>query len=233
MQSVYEAKVRIETRALVLLAVVPYLVLAGRIEILLICAAVLAMLLVGEKKPDRIWRTAVIYIAAVTIALLVYSAITRGFTFAALGHGMIISSRFSLVIVSGCLFSVSTDSIEILSAFVRWKIPHRYALVLIAANRAVPILNRRVGNILDAQRARGSFGLAIFKPKLVSGRMMAVLIPTLNAALELAGGLVDSLISRGYREQAKICPPRTKMTYADLLLIAAMAVLLVFNSFSS
>lgn len=183
---------------------------------------------------QRFWRMVKVYIISITVGLLILSLLfSSGNSQEKIISGLVLASRFSLLISFGVLFSAVTNPIEIPAGFMQIKIPHKFGVTLMVAYRMMPLLSKKIKTIIDAQRGRGaSFRLSLKKPSRFFYQIISLAIPLLHATLEMSVRLSDALISRGYNPEGKITVPPARSSIYDLCLLG-ISIGIVIVSISS
>jgi energy-coupling factor transport system permease protein len=125
--------------------------------------------------------------------------------------GSILSLRFIILIGLGILFAIVTSPIEIPTALMQAKIPHRYGIVMMVAYRMMPIMQQKMEMIKIAQQARGAnTNLSLKHISLFYKSILALIVPLIYAILELSVNMSTTLLIRGYNPNGRITiPPKT------------------------
>jgi energy-coupling factor transport system permease protein len=147
--------------------------------------------------------------------------------------GLLISSRFLLIIFSSYLFILTTKPNDIAYALMKIGLPYRYGFMLVTALRLAPILEEEGQTIYKAQLLRGvryDQGGVIKILNLIK----QFLTPLLISALRRTDKLVFSMEGRGFgRQTGRTFHRSQKATRLDLfislILIVYFASLLFLN----
>jgi energy-coupling factor transport system permease protein len=147
--------------------------------------------------------------------------------------GLLISSRFLLIIFTSYLFILTTKPNDIAYALMKIGLPYRYGFMLVTALRLAPILEEEGQTIYKAQLLRGvryDQG-SIFK---ILNIIKQFLTPLLISALRRTDKLVFSMEGRGFGRQTERTfhksPIATRLDLLiSLILIVYFASLLFLN----
>ena len=165
----------------------------------------------------------------------------RGLGFAALTFFIIAWLAFDLptavvsalrLLAMGTVFFLffQTTSPEALSnALLRMGVPYSFAFVLSASMQFVPVLVRRLGNIRDAQRARGipiegGLSLLIHLPALAG--------PLLIQAFKFADELAEAMEARGFGIPGRRFRHEPRFRWMDWTVVVISVVVLVMASWN-
>jgi energy-coupling factor transport system permease protein len=160
----------------------------------------------------------------------------RGLGFAALTFFIIAWLAFDLptavvsalrLLAMGTVFFLffQTTSPEALSnALLKMGVPYSFAFVLSASMQFVPVLVRRLGNIRDAQRARGipiegGLSLLIHLPALAG--------PLLIQAFKFADELAEAMEARGFGIPGRRFRHEPRFRWMDWTVVVISVVVLV------
>lgn len=177
------------------------------------------------------WNSMKLYSIAITAGVIILALLfSQGSLMNRLIEGLILSIRFIVLISLGILFAMVTNPIEIPLGLMRVKIPHKYGITVMVAFRMFPLITQKIGNIVDAQRARGARlefsmrGLPKFFPQVAS-----LMVPALYSTLETSVKLSDTLLSRGYNPDGKITLPPGKFKKSDYYVLVLSVALLIIT----
>lgn len=109
----------------------------------------------------------------------------------ALARGVAYVSRLLAMETVAVVMLVTTRPADLFGALRRLRVPHPLALMLATTMQLVPVLQRELGTVLDAQRARGLRGRGL-------RALVPALLPVFVAAFERTGRLAVSMEARGY-----------------------------------
>jgi len=125
------------------------------------------------------------------------------------------------------VFFTTTAPEDLANALVKIGLPYPVAFVLSTALQFVPVMGRKVKNVMDAQRARGiplEPGWAAFR------HYPAFLGPVLIQAFQLAEDLAEAMEARGFGLPGRTFMRDYRMRGLDWALVAAgMALLAVMG----
>ena len=109
----------------------------------------------------------------------------------ALARGVSLVSRLLAMESVAVVALVTTRPADLFGALRRLHVPHPVALMLATTMQLVPILQRELATVLDAQRARGMRAAGI-------RAVVPALLPVFVAGFERVGRLAISMEARGY-----------------------------------
>lgn len=116
---------------------------------------------------------------------------------AGLAAGLLMMFRFVNIIASSYLFVSTTDPNKLVYALMQAGLPYRYGFMIITSLRFIPIFNREMAIIRNAQMAKGIDMEGISLPKVL--RMTKyLLIPLVICALNKVDYLAISMESRAF-----------------------------------
>jgi len=147
--------------------------------------------------------------------------------------GLLISSRFLLIIFLSYLFILTTKPNDLAYALMKIGLPYRYGFMLVTALRLAPILEEEGQTIYKAQLLRGvryDQG-SVFK---IMNLVKQFLTPLLISALRRTDKLVFSMEGRGFGRQTERTfhksPSATRLDLlVSLILIFYFASLVLLN----
>ncbi len=144
-------------------------------------------------------------------------------------EGLILSTRFIVLICFGVLFAMVTNPIEISTGMLKVKIPHKYGITVMIAFRMLPLISQKIKNVIDSQRARGArLELKVKNLPQLIPQFTSLMVPILHSTLETSVKLSDTLISRGYDPDGRITTPPNKFKKGDYLLFLLSGALLAW-----
>ena len=122
------------------------------------------------------------------------------------------------------LFFQTTSPETLSNALLKMGVPYPFAFVLSASMRFVPVLARRLGNIRDAQRARGipiegGLSLLIHLPALAG--------PLLIQAFKFADELAEAMEARGFGIPGRRFRHEPRFRWMDWTVVGISVVILV------
>jgi energy-coupling factor transport system permease protein len=130
-----------------------------------------------------------------------------------------------LAIVSGSfLFSQMTPPEDLANVLVRMRVPYAFAFILTTGMQFVPVIQRRLAEVRDAQRARG----IRLEGDLGSLRNYpALLVPLLVSSFQLADQLAEAMEARGFGSPHRSSALVYRLRWADygLLLLSAAGLM--------
>ncbi|MBI3942174.1 MAG: energy-coupling factor transporter transmembrane protein EcfT [Chloroflexi bacterium] len=134
------------------------------------------------------------------------------------------------------LFFRATAPEDLGNALVKSGVPYSFAFVLVTSMQFVPIINRKVQNIVDAQRSRGiplELGLGLIWPSASMRRqskvppILALLAPLLIQAFQLADDLAEAMEARGFGREGRTFIQDYQPGMADWLVVAGAGIILL------
>lgn len=128
-------------------------------------------------------------VASVGPAVITAEALARGVSFV---------SRLLAMEAVAVVMLVTTRPTDLFAALRQLRLPHPVALMLATTMQLVPLLQRELAIVLDAQRARGLRASGV-------RAVVPALLPVVVAGFERVGRLAISMEARGYGASA----PRT------------------------
>lgn len=138
---------------------------------------------------------------------------------------------FKLLNIASVFFAffTSTSPEDLGNALVKAGMPYPVAFVMSVSLQFVPVMARKTGNVLDAQRSRG---IPIGQGLKAVRYFHVLLIPVLIQSIRLAEELAEAMESRGFGRPGRTFLKDYKMRAADwtavfagLLLLAAYFLL--------
>ncbi len=122
------------------------------------------------------------------------------------------------------LFFQTTPPEALSNALLKMGVPYPFAFVLSASMQFVPVLVRRLGNIRDAQRARGipiEGGLSLFI------HLPALAGPLLIQAFKFADELAEAMEARGFGIPGRRFRHEPRFRWMDWTVVVISVVVLV------
>jgi energy-coupling factor transport system permease protein len=122
------------------------------------------------------------------------------------------------------LFFQTTSPEALSNALLKMGVPYPFAFVLSASMQFVPVLVRRLGNIRDAQRARGipiegGLNLLIHLPALAG--------PLLIQAFKFADELAEAMEARGFGIPGRRFRHEPRFRWMDWMVVVISVIVLV------
>jgi energy-coupling factor transport system permease protein len=112
-------------------------------------------------------------------------------------RGLLISSRFLLIVFSSMLFVSITDPTLLAHSLAKIRIPYRYTFTLIIALRFLPLFDLENQTVRKAQKSRG-LSSDIGSPKKLLRTIRYTFFPLLVSALSRVDVLAMSMDGRGF-----------------------------------
>jgi len=122
------------------------------------------------------------------------------------------------------LFFQTTSPEALSNALLKMGIPYAFAFVLSASMQFVPVLVRRLGNILDAQRARG---IPIEGGLNLLTHLPALAGPLLIQAFKFADELAEAMEARGFGIPGRRFRHEPRFRWMDWMVVVISAAVLV------
>ncbi|RPH52486.1 MAG: energy-coupling factor transporter transmembrane protein EcfT [Desulfobacteraceae bacterium] len=175
----------------------------------------LLILMTGKTKESLRWFKTVAPMAVFFSAVVWWSADVNSAFIAG----------FKLINIASVFFAffISTSPEDLGNALVKAGIPYPVAFVMSVSLQFVPVMARKAGNVIDAQRSRG----IPIGPGLKAVRYIHVLlIPVLIQSIRLAEELAEAMESRGFGRSGRTFLNEYKMRPADWIAVFAGMLLL-------
>ncbi len=185
------------TKLILTLTYISLLVLTQTLPALLVELAFLAVLL-AFLGLGRAWLRALRLVLTMAAIVFVISLLSFG-----LAVALTTSMRLMALVTTFFVFFQTTWPEDLGNGLVKMGVPYVFAFILTGAMQFVPIMARKIQDIVDAQRARGiplEWGLTGWR------YIPALLTPLLIQSLKLSDELAEAMESRGFG-----CPNRTFM----------------------
>lgn len=135
---------------------------------------------------------------------------------------------FKLVNIASAffIFFTSTSPEDLGNALVKAGMPYPVAFVMSVSLQFVPVMARKAGNVLDAQRARGiPIGSGLKAVRYIH----VLLIPALIQSIRLAEELAEAMEARGFGRPGRTFLKDYRMRPADWIAIfTGLTLLAVF-----
>ncbi len=149
------------------------------------------------------------------------------FVFFGWQEGLTAGLRFAGLLALGVIFFATSDASELGRGLMRLRVPYPAVFVVLTGLNYVPLINRRLGEVADAQRARGiAVGL---KPSELRN-LPALLVPALIHCFLLADDLAMAMEARGFsRPERRVLPPK-RLSVLDWMVVALFCALLVLKA---
>jgi len=172
-------------------------------------AGVALLLLIRRERPPGSLRLMGPMVALVAVL---------GIVFFDLATALSLALRvFSLLGISAVCFA-SLHPEEVGAALAELKIPPGPAFILTAGLRYVPLIEKKIRSIRDAQQARG----IDLRPRLANvGNWMALLLPLLAQCFLLADELALAMEARGFSGKRRTLRPPARLGLRDWSVMAA------------
>lgn len=122
------------------------------------------------------------------------------------------------------VFFTSTSSEDLGNALVKAGMPYPVAFVMSVSLQFVPVMTRKAGNVLDAQRSRG---IPIGPGWKALRHYRAFLTPVLIQSIRLAEELAEAMEARGFGRTGRTFLNNYDMNAKDWLAIACGFIVLV------
>ena len=212
----------LDPRTKLVLAVVyaAILMITTRLELLL-AGLILGMLLVVALGLLRLWlRT--LRLTLVTTAIVFFISFLSFDLMTALA----ICTRLLALVTSFFIFFQTTAPEDLANVLVKMGLPYAFAFILTTAMQFVPIIQRRLAEVRDAQRARG---IRLEGDLASLPNYPALLVPLLISSFQLADQLAEAMESRGFGSPHRTFAVAYRLQWQDygLLLLAVAGLVAV------
>jgi len=146
-------------------------------------------------------------------------------------QGILISSRFLLIILSSFLFIFTTSPSDFAFALMQMGVPYRYAFMIITSLHLVPLLSIEGERIFIAQEMRG-MKYDLRKPKLTFLNISAFMSAILFSLVSRVNKLAISMEGRSFGRYAKRTFQKPIIfTYRDGLILGAFGLFILLFCF--
>ncbi len=146
-------------------------------------------------------------------------------TLAAFGPGIALEVSLRLIAVGGAfyLFFRTTPPEDMANALVKMGVPYVFAFILTTAMEFIPVIQRKISGIIDAQRSRG----IPLEPGWRAIRYYpALFIPVMVASFSLADELAMAMESRGFGRRGRSFYRDHRLGLKDWLAISVCTMLI-------
>ncbi len=142
-----------------------------------------------------------------------------GYVFISLEEAILLSLRFSELIIGSYIFFHFTDADEIAKALLGLKFPYNFVFIFTSAIRYVELVRVKFHEIKEAQQGRGI--------EIKLRNFHAILIPLIVGIFVLADELAEALESRGFTCKNRTFYEPLKWKFRDTV-VSLSAVFLFF-----
>ncbi len=177
----------------------------------------LAVIITGEGRPYLNWLRLVALMAVTWFVISLWS----------FGLSIAVINSLRLVTLTSVffLFFRRTPPEDLGNALVKAGLPYPVAFVLSASLQFVPVISRKIQNIVDAQRARG---IPLEPGRAALRHYPALMAPLLVQAFQMADELAEAMESRGFGRPGRTFMRDYRLRVADwLVLIGAVLLMAV------
>ncbi len=131
--------------------------------------------------------------------------------------------RLVVIISTFFLFFQTTLPEDLGNALVKMGVPYAFAFILTSSMQFVPVISRKVHNVIDAQRSRG---IRLERDLASLRNYPALLAPLLIQSFKLSDELAEAMESRGFGRPGRTFMREYRLRAADWgVLLGAIAVL--------
>ncbi len=202
-------------------------------ELILGTFALTILFVLFSKLPlQTVWNSSKIFIVLFTIGYVILFSLLlwdwkKGFV-----DGIFFSIKFLVLIISSIVFAMSTSPRDLMLSLTKLKIPYELAFMLTLAIRFVPVINREINHVIDAQKARAHKIVFSFnKPIKSMQTFFPILIPTFHILLIKSFDLSLSIEARAFRaKKYRTYPPRLKFKIKDYVAMILLIIIFYFKS---
>ena len=217
---------------IVWLTVLSFLVFVtnNKMQVLEVFGGVILIILLSKLPLKSVWNSSKVYVVLFTLAYMVL------FSFLLLNikngviEGIFFSMKFLVLILGSIVFSMSTSPRDLMLSLTKMKVPYELAFMLTLAIRFVPVINREVNHVIDAQKARAHrIKFSIKHPILSMQTFFPILIPTFHILLIKAFDLSLSIEARAFlAKKERTYPPRLKFKIKDYVSILLLIISVLY-----
>lgn len=134
------------------------------------------------------------------------------------------SVRLLAVVTGFFVFFHTTAPEDLANVLVKMGSPYAFAFILSTGMQFVPVIQRRLAEVRDAQRARG---IRLEADLASLPNYPALLVPLLISSFQLADELAEAMESRGFGSPHRTFAMKYRLQWQDygLLLLAVISVI--------
>lgn len=191
------------------------LMLTARWELLL-AGLTLGVLLVMALRLLHPWLRALRLTLAMTAIIFFISLVNFG-----LMTALVTCLRLLAIVTGFFIFFQTTAPEDLANVLVKMGLPYAFAFILTTAMQFVPVIQRRLAEVQDAQRARG---IRLERDLASLPNYPALLVPLLISSFQLADQLAEAMESRGFGSPHRTFAMAYRLKWQDygvLLLVVA------------
>ena len=187
-------------------------VLSTRDPVILIAECVIASIAIPLSGSGRKWLSSARSVWSILILVFVI-----GFLFFDLPTALWLIVRLFTILTVSFIFFFSTDPQELGAALHKMGMPYEISFILTTSMRYVPMIGRKIRQIMDAQQARG-IDLRLRIKNL--SNLMALMMPLLVQSFILADDLALAMESRGFGSKRRSTRKTYRFTMKDIGVMA-------------
>lgn len=177
---------------------------------------------------DQIWESTKYFVIFMPIAYLILYFFLVGISMQALFGSLIFSAKFLVLIFASVIFTMTTNTKDLMLSLTKMKIPQSFVFMLTVAIRFIPVIMAEINNVIYAQKVRAyNPELSLRHPIESTKRFVPILIPVLMLLLKRANELAFSVESRAFWASKKVTYP-DRLRFGVLDWIFSIAVLAAF-----
>jgi energy-coupling factor transport system permease protein len=193
------------------------LMLTSRLELLVIGLAAVAVVVVALDL-FHTWLQMLRLALVMTAIVFAISLLSFGLTTA-----LTTSVRLLAVVTTFFIFFHTTAPEDLANVMVKMGSPYAFAFILSTGMQFVPVIQRRLAQVRDAQRARG---IRLEADLASLPNYPALLVPLLISSFQLADELAEAMESRGFGSPHRTFATKFRLGWRDygLLLLAAISL---------
>jgi energy-coupling factor transporter transmembrane protein EcfT len=187
-----------------------------------------AAVMLGGISVRAFWTAGRLYVIALWMGTCLFALLfAQGEISARVVAGLDFAARFTILLVLGLAFALSTRPSDLPAGLQAIGVPQRFGVAMMAGARMVALVMRRARAISDAQRARGArVSISVAGLRILPTILSSFLAPALYAALETSLRLTDTILARGYHPDRRITlPPRLFSVLDAVMILWSMALL--------
>jgi energy-coupling factor transport system permease protein len=132
--------------------------------------------------------------------------------------------RLMTIVSTFFLFFQTTLPEDLGNALVKMGVPYAFAFILTSSMQFVPVISKKVRNIIDAQRSRG---IRLERDVISLQNYPALLAPLLIQSFKLSDELAEAMEARGFSRPGRTFLSDYRLQALDWLVLAGVVVTLL------
>lgn len=132
--------------------------------------------------------------------------------------------RLVAIVSAFFLFFQTTLPEDLGNALVKMGVPYAFAFILTSSMQFVPVISKKLQNIIDAQRSRG---IRLERDMASLQNYPALLMPLLIQSFKLSDELAEAMEARGFSRPGRTFLRDYRLRALDWLVLSGAAIVLV------